>query len=123
MPRKSDIVRLRHMLDAAQEAVEFTSGHTQEDFCRHRQLQLAVLHCIAIIGEAGANVTTEYRDAHPEVPWREIVGMRNRLVHAYFDVNTALAWKTVVEVLPPFIALLEGLVHAEEAGQDPLPEP
>jgi len=117
MPHKTDAIRLRHMLDAAREAVEFTQGQTWDDFQQNRLVQRGVLYAIAVIGEAGANITAEYRAGHPEVPWREIIGMRNRLVHAYFDINVALIWKTVQEVIPPFITTLERLVEEEEHGK------
>ena len=75
--------------------------------------QLAILKSIEIIGEAASRVSAGTKEAHPEIPWREIIGMRNRLVHAYFDVNLIRVWDTVQEDLPALIAQLEPLVPPE----------
>ena len=66
-----------------------------------------------IIGEAASRLSAETRAAHPPIPWREIVGMRNRLVHAYFEIDLRLVWDTVRNDLPPLIARLEPLVPPE----------
>lgn len=70
-------------------------------------LVLALVKSIEIIGEAGARVSEKGRDAAPDVPWLEIVAMRNRLVHAYFDVNPNVVWETVRQDLPPLVAALQ----------------
>jgi len=86
-------------------------------------VQYAVLRCIEIIGEAGSRVTSAYRSSHPEIPWRDVIGMQNHLIHAYFDIDIPLTWRTIIEDLPPFIALLETLVNSEGSFQYRLPEP
>jgi uncharacterized protein with HEPN domain len=86
MPDK-DIIRLRHMIDAAEEAVDTAVSRSREDLEKDHILALGLIKCVEIVGEAAARVSTEFCDAHPEIPWAEIVGMRNRLVHAYFDVD------------------------------------
>ncbi len=78
--READQIRLRHMLDAAREAVLFTEGKSREDLDGDRLLALALMKCIEIVGEAAANVSTACRDTLPTVPWKSILGMRNRLV-------------------------------------------
>ena len=85
--RKDDEIRLRHMLDAAREAVSFARGRVRGDLENDRQLVLALVKDIEIVGEAAAQVTESARTRAPEIPWQEIVAMRNRLVHAYFSVN------------------------------------
>jgi uncharacterized protein with HEPN domain len=75
-----------------------------------RQLVLSLVKSIEIIGEAAANVTTESREALPHIPWRDIVSMRNRLIHAYFDINLDILRKTVIEDLPPLLSELEKIV-------------
>jgi uncharacterized protein with HEPN domain len=70
-------------------------------------LTLALLKCVEIIGEAAARVGKSTRTRHPALPWTDIVGMRNRLVHAYFDIDLALLWTTVTDDLPLLIAELE----------------
>jgi len=75
------------MLDAAREAMEFGSGRTRQDLAMDRMRAFAIVRCIEIIGEAASKIGPEARTAHPEIPWIDIVGMRNRLIHAYFDID------------------------------------
>jgi uncharacterized protein with HEPN domain len=70
----------------------------------------ALTQCLTIIGEAAARVSGEGRDAAPGVPWRDVVGMRNWLVHAYFNIDLDTVWDTVVDDLPPLIAALERIL-------------
>ena len=105
--RKDDKTRLLHMLEAAREALSFARGRTRDDLDCDRQLLLALIKDIEIVGEAAAQVTEPGRRDAPETPWQSIVGMRNRLVHACFDVNLDIVWKTVQEDLPELIVLPE----------------
>jgi uncharacterized protein with HEPN domain len=104
--RKDDLVRLRHMLDAAREAIEFAKDKHREDLDDDRKLTLALVKDLEIIGEAAYQITEETRRALPEVPWEDIIGMRHHLVHAYFDINRSILWKTVQEDLPPLVRIL-----------------
>ena|SRR5436190_5664694 len=106
-----DATRLRHMLDAAEEAVTFATGKTRVDFDRERMLTLALVRLIEIIGEAAANVTPATKAAHAEIPWRQIVGTRNRLVHAYFAINLDILWETISNDLPTLIVQLRPIVR------------
>jgi len=110
MPRKTDDERLTHMLYAAEDAISFIADCSSETFMADRKLQYAVLHAIEIIGEAATNISPEFKDTHSEIPWRDIIGMRNHLVHAYFDIDIPLTWKTVIEDIPPLIAMLKKLL-------------
>jgi len=112
--RKDDTIRLRHMLDAAQEAMGFVQGRTRADLNDDRKLVLALVKDIEIIGEAAYQVFEITRDQLQDIPWNDIIGMRHRLVHAYFDINLDILWRTVQEDLPALIAVLEPLVPAEE---------
>ena len=107
-----DQTRLRHMLDAAREAIGFVSGKTRSDLDGSRQLALSLVKCIEIIGEAAANVTSETRRRHEAIPWRAVVGMRNRLIHGYFDIDLDRVWDTVTANLPPLVADLERVVES-----------
>lgn len=109
--REDDRVRLHHMLDAAQDALSFVANRERRDLDTDRMLVLALVKCIEIVGEAGARVTEAGRDATPGVPWPEIVAMRNRLVHAYFDVNLDIVWQTVSHDLPLLIAALHSALN------------
>ena len=109
-----DLVRLRHMLDAAREAISFVENKARTDLDRDRQLTLAILKLIEIIGEAASKVTEQSRQKHPEIAWPMIIGMRNRLIHAYFDIDLDRVWDTVTEDLPPLITQLEQILPEDE---------
>ena len=104
---KDDENRLRHMVDAAREASSFAAGRTRADLDTDRQLVMALVKEIEIVGEAAARVSEATREHMPNIPWDELIGMRNRLVHAYFDVNLDIVWQTVQEDLPKLVVLLE----------------
>ena len=108
--RKNDTVYVRHMLDAAEEARRFSEGKSREDLTGDRELTLALVKTIEIIGEAANKISLEYRNTNPQIPWRSIIGMRNRLIHAYFDINLDILWQTVADDLPPLIEALSKII-------------
>ena len=107
---KNDNIRVRHVLDAAQEAVGFTQGRCRADLDTDRKLNLSLVRLLEIIGEAAKGISPEFRKAHPDVAWKKMAGMRDRLVHGYFDVNLDVVWKTVRDDLPALIEQLEKIV-------------
>jgi len=108
--RENDIICLRHMLDAALEARSFVRGKKRNGLNKDRRLVLALVKSIEIIGEAATRVSKEYRAITPQIPWLNIIGMRNRLIHAYFDINLDILWETVIDDLPPLIAELKKII-------------
>lgn len=110
---KGDLVRVRHMLDAAREALAFTRHQSRRALDDNRMLALSLIRCVEVVGEAATHVSSEFQHAHPEVPWSQIVAMRNRLIHAYFDVDLDRLWDTVADDLPPLVATLERVVAGE----------
>jgi len=109
----SDVVRLRHMLDAARETVMFAVDKTAQDLKSDRILSLALVKCIEIIGEAATKVTNETRVAYPQIPWADIIGMRHRLIHVYFDVDLERVCDTIALDLPPLVESLEQIIEGE----------
>lgn len=105
--RNDDEVRLRHMLDAACEALSFSLGRNRSDLDRDRMLVLSLVKEIEIVGEAAYQLSQDTRSQFPEIPWEDIIGMRHRLVHAYFDINLDVLWQTIQEDLPPLIEKLQ----------------
>lgn len=99
LPEK-DEVRLRHMLEASEQALRFAHGRTRVDLDTDPMLRFAMSHAIAIVGDAASKVSEPTRAALPDIPWPAIVGMRHRLVHAYFDVDADVLWKPTNESLP-----------------------
>ena len=112
--RKDDLVRLRHMLDAAREAIGFVQRKRREDLDRDRLLVLGLVKAVEIIGEAAYQTSEEMRRQVPEIPWEDIIGMRQRLVHAYFDINLDILWNTIQEDLPPLVSTLEKVLRKEQ---------
>ena len=112
--QKDDDIRLRHMLDAAREAESFIQNKTRKDLNTDRKLALALVKCIEIVGEAASNISKECHKNFPQIPWPDIIGMRNRLIHGYYDINLNILWKTAIEDLPPLIAELEEIVPPED---------
>ncbi len=105
--------RLQHMLDAALEAQLFMEGKTRETLSQDRMAIQAIVRSIEIIGEAATNISKEFKNTHPEIPWEKIVGMRNWLIHAYFDIDYDHVWNTVQEDLPVLIPQIKKLLPSK----------
>lgn len=113
---RDDEVRLKHMLDAAQEAKSFVVGLERTALDTNRMLVLAVIKDIEIIGEAASKVSDECQKEYPQIPWQDIKGMRNHLIHRYFKVNLDQVWSTLQDDLPPLIAELEKILSDSETS-------
>ena len=107
---ESDRVRIHHIIDAAREAVAFTAHTTFTDASKDRQLQLARVRCVEIIGEAASRLAMSTRDNNSDIPWQDMIGMRNRLVHGYFDIDFRLVWRTVTEEIPALLPQNEAII-------------
>ena len=116
MPRRRDSVFIAQMVEAAEAALEFSDGHTAESFTGDRLVGYAVVRAVQLIGQAALGVSAELQAAHPEIPWREMIGMRNVVVHDYADVDLALVWKTVREDLPGLIERLNAILEEGSAS-------
>jgi uncharacterized protein with HEPN domain len=95
-----DAVRIRHMIEAIDAAQQFIRGRTRSDLDRDLMLLFALVRAVEIVGEAATKISAETRARWPSLPWAEASGMRNRLVHAYFDINRDILWNTVADSLP-----------------------
>ena len=104
MTRHDDEIRLRHVLDHAQEAVDMVRGRRREDLEKDRMLQLALVRLVEIVGEAAARVSPEAQERFTSIPWQQARGMRNRLIHGYDKVDLDVLWDTIQDDLPPLIA-------------------
>jgi uncharacterized protein with HEPN domain len=110
MKHDGDQARLRHMLDHAREAAQLAHGRTRTDLDADRMFNLAMTRLLEIIGEAAGRVTQPTRDQYPMVPWSQIVGLRNRLIHGYDEVDFDILWVIVQTDLPPLISQLEAIL-------------
>ena len=111
---RRDDAYLLDMLIAAREVVEMNQGLAFQDVVTNQLRQHATVHLLTVLGEAARKVSTECKSAHPEIPWDEIIGMRNRLVHEYFDVPWDRVWNAVTDGVPAIIPLLEKIIPPEE---------
>lgn len=107
--RREDEVRLRHMLDAAIEIQQYVQSSTRESLNHDRMLVHSLVRLLEIIGEAAGQVSMELRDSVPQIPWSVLIGMRNRLIHAYFSINLDIVWSTSTEDIPSLITELKTL--------------
>ncbi len=102
------------MLDATREILAFSDDKIRLDLDTDRMLCLSLIHLLEIIGEASVGVSSEFKEKYPQIRWSNIVGMRNRLIHGYYDININIVWKTIKEDIPPLNADLEKIVEYEE---------
>jgi uncharacterized protein with HEPN domain len=107
MSRRDASLRLRHMLDYGREAVVMAQGRSRSDLDADRQFNLALVRLLEIVGEAASRMTPEDRALYPDIPWLQIVGLRNRLIYGYDDVDLDILWQIITQDLPALVAKLE----------------
>ena len=118
MTRRDDTVSMRQMLDHAREAVQFSEGKSLADLLSDRMLALATVQLLEITGEAATRVSPATRATYGAVPWRQMIGLRNRLTHEYDAVNLRIVWQIVTENLPPLIIELERILEPGGDNRD-----
>ena len=102
--------RLEHMLESAQDAVSFLGNMSEDDLATNKMVLNAIVRSVEIIGEAASQISQQYRDDHHNIPWIQIIGMRNRLIHAYFDIDYEIVYNTVQKDLPSLIDQVKKLL-------------
>jgi len=117
MSRHDDTTSMRHMLDYARTARQLIDGRTREDLDNDQMLCLATTRAVEVIGEAARRVSSQTRTQFPEIPWSQIVGTRDRLVHAYDLVDLDVLWDILSLDLPPLITELQRNLDADDSGQ------
>jgi uncharacterized protein with HEPN domain len=103
-----DRIRLQHLLDEAYEACSYVESISFDDFVQDGKTVRAVIRSIEVIGEAASKISLDLRKAHPDIPWQKIIGMRNRLIHVYFDIDYDVLWHTLKENIPSLIEHVGG---------------
>ena len=117
MSKLDDLTRLKHIRDAAMTAINFARKKDRNDLDKEQMLSLALVRLIEIIGEAANNVSLSCQSRYPQIPWREIIGMRNRTIHAYFDVDLNIVWQVVTSNLPELLGWIELAIEELEQGK------
>jgi uncharacterized protein with HEPN domain len=113
---------LDQMLEAARLAISYVEGMQEEDFMADTRTQQAVALNLLIVGEAAARLGrdhSDFLDRHPEAPWREMIGMRNRIAHGYFDLNLRVVWRTVLTAVPELLYRLQPIRDEIPASGEP----
>ena len=106
-----DSIRLKHILDMSHSAVTMIKGHKRQDIDADEKLRMAVLYALIIIGEAASCISDSYKEKHPDIPWKKITGMRNRVVHGYFDTDLDIVWEAVTRNIPDLIEQLKKITE------------
>lgn len=113
--------RLLHMQQAGQKLIVMIENEDKNSFKKDEKLQLAVIRLIEIIGEAASRIDDSFRKKYPEIPWRPIVAMRNRLIHAYFAVDLDIVWQTAIKAIPELMEQIDSIldeINTDQTGND-----
>lgn len=114
MAQRDPLLPILDMIEHAREAIALVHGKTRDTVEKDRILTLALTRLLEVVGEAAARVPPEIRAAHPAVPWSAIVGMRNRLIHAYDDVDFGIFWRILSVDLPDLVPALERIAQEHQ---------
>ena len=98
--KKDDTVYLRHIIDAFLQIERYTNGVTYEEFLSNSLLQDAVIRQLEVMGEAACNLSADLQNEYPAVPWRQMISLRNGMIHAYFNVNLQIIWEIIQGDIP-----------------------
>lgn len=106
----NDIERVCHMLDALAAAISFVSDRKSHDLDQDKQLNFACIRAFEVVGEAATKLSADFRLRHNEIPWRDIIGLRNRLIHDYLGVDNSAIWKLIIYDAPLLIKQLQHII-------------
>jgi len=115
---KEDIVYLKHILDAISQIEEYVGDVEYEDFMLNRLIQDGVIRQLEILGEATKRLSNEIREKYPDVPWKDMAGMRDKLIHGYFGVDITAVWDTVKKDIPSLKNEIENIVKEQEKANE-----
>ena len=115
--KKDIFIFIRHIKDAIESIDHFVSGVSKEEFMKNEEKQYAVIRAIEIIGEAAKNISSDFRKEHSIIAWKEIAGMRDRLIHQYFGVNLERIWIVIEKDLPELKIQIVSILKSEEKSK------
>jgi uncharacterized protein with HEPN domain len=108
---KEDIIYIEHILDALKKITEYISGKDEASFLKDSLVQDAVIRQFEVIGEATKRISKDFREKHTSVPWKDMAGMRDVLIHDYIDVDIFMVWKTANEDAPVLIKQIQAIFN------------
>jgi len=117
--QKDDYVYVGHMLDTARSIVGKVASRSRAEFDANEDLRLALAHLIQTLGEAARRVSPGFQQDSPELPWKQIIGMRHKVVHDYLQVDYDIVWAVATVDLPPLVAELERILPSDVKDPDP----
>jgi uncharacterized protein with HEPN domain len=113
MPRRGWKLRISDIVEAIENATDYSAGMTFEQFVDDRKTIDAVVRNFIVIGEAASHLSDDFIENHPDLPWREMRDIRNIVVHEYFGVDNLIVWETLQKNLPPLLPLLKDLLKSK----------
>ncbi len=108
---KEDAIYIEHILDALKKVIEYTSGKDEASFLKDSLVQDAVIRQFEVIGEATKRISKGFREKHTSIPWKDMAGMRDVLIHDYIDVDIFMVWKTASEDTPILIKKIQEIIN------------
>lgn len=108
--KRDETVYLRHILDAIDSIEEYTRGMSENEFFSNSMAHDAVVRQLEVIGEASNNISDDFQDRHPKIPWGKMIGIRNKIIHEYFNINYAIVWDTIQDDLPMLKKLIKKIL-------------
>lgn len=111
---KSDLIYIYHIRDSINKILEYTLGTDVNSFSLNSMMQDAIIRQIEIIGEASSKLSKTFRDSNSQIPWKNIIGMRNKLIHDYFGVDVMAIWETVVNDIPSLKKNIEEILSISD---------
>lgn len=108
-----DLAAVADIVESARSIADYIAGVSREEFIENEQLQDSVIRRLLVIGEASGRLSASFREERPNIPWREIRGMRNRMVHVYDDIDVNLVWRTAQRDVPSLLAELASIVSSD----------
>ncbi|MBK8870473.1 MAG: DUF86 domain-containing protein [Elusimicrobia bacterium] len=112
------IVYLRHILDAMDSIIRYSSGKTEAEFLADDMRHKAVIRDLEVIGEAAKRLPLDWQEKFPDVPWRKMARMRDKLIHHYMGIEMETVWATATEIVPPLVDRIRGIVEQIEKDVD-----